>query len=171
MRESWLSFLYNVQYVDLNEAFVAAFEIAHYQRFKRINSSQQRSCIIDFFNFLDWKQRLTWYNFSSNSLLILHYQIWLTHLKVSSIYDYECLHFHSVAVQKSDSRCFFIVNVLKLLKAVEWFIILWQIVHEILNNSSTIEVNCIKWFHILNCLSSLTFLNQSKLTIFFWVLF
>jgi len=38
-------------------------------------------------------------------------------------------------------------------------------VHEILDNSSTIKVNCIKWFHILNCLSSLTFLNQSELII------
>ena len=104
-------------------------------------------------------------------IINLHYQIWLTHSKVSSICDYECLHFRSVAVQKSDSRCFFIADVLKLSKAVEWFIILWQIVHEILNNSSTIKVNCIKWFYILNCLLSLTFLNQSELTIFFWVLF
>ena len=100
-------------------------------------------------------------------IINLHYQIWFTHLKVSSIYDCKCLHFRSVAVQKSDSRCFFIENVLKLSKAVEWFIILWQIMHEILDNSSTIKVNCIKWFHILNCLSSLTFLNQSELTIFF----
>ncbi len=104
-------------------------------------------------------------------IINLHYQIWLTRSKVSSIYDCKCLHFHFVAVQKSDSRCFFIADVLKLSKTVEWFIILLQIVHEILSNSSTIKVNCIKWSHILNCLSSLTFLNQSELTIFFWVLF
>ncbi len=90
-------------------------------------------------------------------IINLHYQIWLTHSKVSSIYDYKRLHFHSVIVQKSDLRCFFIANVLKLSKTIEWFIILWQIVHKILNNSSTIEVNYIKWFHILNCLLSLIF--------------
>ncbi len=101
----------------------------------------------------------------------MHYQIWLTRSKVSSICDCKCSRFRSVAVQKSDSRCFFIADVLELSKAVEWFIILLQIVHEILSNSSTIEVNCIKWSHILNCLSPLTFLNQSELTIFFWVLF
>ncbi len=104
-------------------------------------------------------------------IINLHYQIWLTCLKVSSVCDCKCSRFRSVAVQKSDSRCFFIADVLKLSKAVEWFIILWQIVQEILDNSSTIKVNCIKWFHILNYLSSLTFLNQSELTIFFWVLF
>ena len=100
-------------------------------------------------------------------IINLLYQIWLTHLKVNLIYDCKCSCFLSVAVQKSDSRCFFITNMLKLSKAVEWFIILWQIMHKILNNSSTIKVNYIKWFHILNCLLSLTFLNQSELTIFF----
>ncbi len=83
MRESWLSSLCNVQFADLNEAFVAAFEIAHYQWFKRINSSQQRSCIIDLFNSLDWRQRLTWYDFSSNNLLILHYQFALSDMTYS----------------------------------------------------------------------------------------
>ncbi len=78
MKESWLSSLCNVQFADLNEAFVAAFEIAHYQRFKRIDSSQQRSCIIDFLNSLDWRQRLTQYDFSSNNLSILHYQFALS---------------------------------------------------------------------------------------------
>ncbi len=67
-------------------------------------------------------------------IINLHYQIWLTHSKVSSIYDCECSRFHSVAVQKSDSRCFFIADVLKLSKAVKWFIILWQIMHKILDN-------------------------------------
>ncbi len=104
-------------------------------------------------------------------IINLHYQIWLTRSKVSSICDCKCSRFRSVAVQKSDLRCLFIADVLKLSKAVEWFIILEQIVHEILDNSSTIEVNCIKWSHILNCLLSLTFLNQSELTIFFWILF
>ena len=104
-------------------------------------------------------------------IINLHYQIWLTRLKVSSTCDCECSCFRSVAAQKSDSRCFFIADVLKLSKAVEWFIILLQILHEILNNSSTIEVNCIKWFHISDCLSSVIFLNQSELFIFFWVLF
>jgi len=42
-----------VQSADLNEAFVAAFEIACYQQFKRIDSSQQKSCIIDLLNSLD----------------------------------------------------------------------------------------------------------------------
>jgi len=37
-----------VQSANLNEAFIAAFKIACYQQFERINSSQQRSCIIDF---------------------------------------------------------------------------------------------------------------------------
>ncbi len=104
-------------------------------------------------------------------IINLHYQIWLTHLKVSSTCDCKCSCFRSVAVQKSDLRCFFIKNVLKLLKAVEWFIILLQILHKILDNSSTIEVNYIKWFHILNYLLSVVFLNQSELFIFFWVLF
>ncbi len=104
-------------------------------------------------------------------IINLHYQIWLTCSKVSSTCDCECSRFRSVAAQKSDSRCFFIADVLKLSKAVEWFIILLQILHEILDNSSTIKVNCIKWFHISNCLSSVVFLNQSELFIFFWVLF
>jgi len=72
-----------VQSANLNEAFVAAFKIAHYQWFKRINSSQQRFCIIDFLNFLDWRQRLTWYDFSSNSLSILHYQFALSDMTYS----------------------------------------------------------------------------------------
>jgi len=83
VRESWLSSLCNVQSTDLNEAFVAAFEIAHYQRFERIDSSQQRSCIIDLFNSLDWRQRLTQYDFSSNSLSILHYQFALSDMTYS----------------------------------------------------------------------------------------
>ncbi len=83
MRESWLSSLCNVQSTDLNEAFVAAFEITRYQRFKRVDSSQQRSCIIDFFNSLDWRQRLTRYDFSSNSLSILHYQFALSDMTYS----------------------------------------------------------------------------------------
>ena len=83
MRESWLSSLCNVKSADLNEAFVAAFKIARYQRFKRVDSSQQRSCIIDLFNSLDWRQRLTWYDFSSNSLSILHYQFALSDMTYS----------------------------------------------------------------------------------------
>jgi len=75
--------LCNVQSADLNEAFVAAFEIAHYQRFERVNSSQQRFYIIDFFNSFDWRQRLTWYDFSSNSLSILHYQFALSNMTYS----------------------------------------------------------------------------------------
>ena len=73
MRESWLSSLCNVQSTDLNEAFVAAFEITRYQRFKRVDSSQQRSCIIDLFNSLDWRQRLTRYDFSSFALSDMTY--------------------------------------------------------------------------------------------------
>ncbi len=74
-----------MQSADLNEAFVAAFEIAHYQRFKKVDSSQQRSCIIDFLDSLDWRQRLTQYDFSSNSLSILHYQFALSDM----IYSFE----------------------------------------------------------------------------------
>ncbi len=73
----------NAQSANLNEACVAAFKIAHYQRFERIDSSQQRSCIIDLFNLLDWRQRLTWYDFSSNSLSILHYQFALSDMTYS----------------------------------------------------------------------------------------
>ncbi len=83
MRESWLSSLCNVQSADLNEAFVAAFKIAYYQQFKKVNSSQQKSCIIDFLNSFNWKQRLTWYDFSSNSLSILHYQFALSNMTYS----------------------------------------------------------------------------------------
>ncbi len=73
----------NAQSADLNEACVAAFEIARYQWFERIDSSQQRSCIIDLLNSLDWRQRLTQYDFSSNSLLILHYQFALSDMTYS----------------------------------------------------------------------------------------
>ena len=83
MRESWLSFLCNVQSANLNEAFVAAFEITHYQRFEKVDLSQQRSCIIDFLNSLNWRQRLTWYDFSSNNLSILHYQFALSDMTYS----------------------------------------------------------------------------------------
>ncbi len=72
-----------MQSADLNETFVAAFEIAHYQWFERIDSSQQRSCIIDLLNSLDWRQRLTQYDFSFNSLSILHYQFALSDMTYS----------------------------------------------------------------------------------------
>ncbi len=72
-----------MQSADLNEAFVAAFKIAHYQQFKKVDSSQQKSCIIDLLNSLDWRQRLTQYNFSSNSLSILHYQFALSDMTYS----------------------------------------------------------------------------------------
>ena len=83
MRESWLSSLCNVQSADMNEAFVAAFEIARYQQFERVDSSQQRSYIIDLLNSLDWRQRLTWYDFSFNNLSILHYQFALSDMTYS----------------------------------------------------------------------------------------
>jgi len=78
-----LSSLCNAQSANLNEAYVTAFKIAHYQRFERVDSSQQRFCIIDFFNSLDWRQRLTQYDFSSNSLSILHYQFALSNMTYS----------------------------------------------------------------------------------------
>jgi len=70
--------LCNAQFANLNKAFIAAFEIARCQWFKKVNSSQQRFYIVDLFNSLDWKQRLTWYDFSSNNLSILHYQFALS---------------------------------------------------------------------------------------------
>ncbi len=59
------------------------FQIAHYQWFEKVDSNQQRSCIIDLLNSLDWRQRLTWYDFSSNSLSILHYQFALSNMTYS----------------------------------------------------------------------------------------
>ncbi len=78
-----MSSLCNVQSANLNKAFVTAFEIACYQQFERINSSQQKSCIIDLLNSLDWRQKLTWYDFSFNSLSILHYQFALSDMTYS----------------------------------------------------------------------------------------
>ncbi len=104
-------------------------------------------------------------------IINLHYQIWLTHSKVSLIYDYECLHFRSVAVQKFDSRCFFIADVLKLLKAVEWFIILLQIMHEILSNSLLQAYQ--DWIKLVSVFSSdltqslFSFINISLFNIIF----
>ncbi len=67
-------------------------------------------------------------------------------------------------------RCLIILIVLDSSIAVEWFRILRQFLHEILEYSFNVEIIWINLFQILNCLFTLIFLIQSELFIFFWVL-
>ncbi len=67
-------------------------------------------------------------------------------------------------------RCLIILIVLDLSIAVEWFRILRQFLHEILEYSFNIEIIWINLFQMLNCLFTLIFLIQNELSIFFWIL-
>ena len=164
-----------MQSADLNKAFVAAFEIAHYQRFERVDSSQQRSCIIDLLNSLDWKQRLTWYDFSSNNLSILHYQFALSDMTYLFESQFNLwLRMFAFSFCRCAKVWFKMLFHSRRAKAIKscWIIhnfmtdCAWDF-RQFFNNRSQLY----KLISYIELLIIFNFLNQSELTIFFWVLF
>ncbi len=103
--------------------------------------------------------------------IYLHYHIKLTRLKNIFICERELSRFRSNRfMQAFVLRCLIILIVLDSSIAVEWFRILRQFLHEILEYSFNVKIIWINLFQILNCLFTSIFLTQSELFIFFWVL-